>query len=93
MSALKPLTPPDVSRCQAEKPGNGPFTIGGEIGNPKRGYRVRCTSKPVVIAKEAEPGSDGRRGSMSLCAECQTAMIKQCGKGFATFTTIGATDE
>jgi hypothetical protein len=31
---------------------------------------VRCENEPFVIAEEIEPGEDGERGSMSLCADC-----------------------
>ena len=81
----KKLTPPDPNQCQAEVPGNGPFTMGGAIGDPRRGYRVRCTNKPVVVATEVERGADGHRGSMSLCESCLEAFKKQMGEDFATF--------
>ncbi len=74
---LKPLIPPDPDRCQAKVPGNGPFTMGGPIGNPKNGYRVRCENRADVIITEDEPGPDGLRGSMSLCAECLGVLRKQ----------------
>ncbi len=84
------LTPPDLNQCQAEKPGNGPFTIGGKIGDPKNGYRVRCESEPKYIATEKR-GS--KPGSMSLCAECKDAMVKQLGEDFAEFSPIGSVQE
>ena len=71
------LTPPDKERCQADVPGNGPFTIGGKIGDPRNGYRVRCENKPTVIVTERKPGTDGLRGSMSLCANCLAALYEQ----------------
>lgn len=77
------LTPPDRKRCQALVPGNGPFTMGGKIGDPRDGYRVRCENKPVVIAVERKPGPDGLRGSMSLCAECRDAFHRQMGLDYA----------
>lgn len=73
------LTPPDLKCCQAEKPGNGPFTIGGAIGNPKNGYRVRCDAVPTVIVTEREPGDDGLCGSMSLCDGCHGEFQKMFG--------------
>ena len=73
------LTPPDLERCQAEKPGNGPFTMGGEIGDPKNGYRTRCREVPKWLARETEPGEDGQIGSMTLCDECLAAARKQGG--------------
>jgi len=82
------MIPPDLNRCQADVPGNGPFTLGGEIGNPRNGYRVRCKAKPVVVATECQPGPDGLCGSMSLCASCQGAMVKQLGADFADFEAI-----
>ena len=83
------MIPVDLKRSQAEVPGNGPFTLGGPIGNPKRGYRVRCSQEPTVIATEKKPGSDGLRGSMSLCASCRDATVKQLGTEFAEFEPIG----
>lgn len=77
------MIPPDKERCQADVPGNGPFTLGGKIGNPKNGYRVRCENKPVVIVVEKRPGSDGQRGSMSLCAKCLVALHEQFGDDYA----------
>ena len=62
---LKPLTPPDETRCQAMVPNGYTFmTLGGVPGHE------RCSNKPVVIVEEVEPGFDGRCGSMSLCAAC-----------------------
>ena len=85
MAELKPV---DLERCQADKPGNGPFVVGGEIGNPLNGYRVRCRDKPTVIAKENMPGEDGKCGAMSLCGDCKKAFIKQLGKDYASFSEI-----
>lgn len=80
------LTPPDKERCQADVPGNGPFTLGGKIGNPKNGYRVRCENKPSVIVSERVPGPDGLRGSMSLCQGCHAELLKQHGPNYAPVT-------
>ena len=82
------LKPTDKKRCQADVPGSGPFTMGGEIGDPNNGYRVRCKYSPVVIAVENQPGEDGLVGSMSLCNRCKEELIKQLGKNFASFKTI-----
>jgi hypothetical protein len=82
------LVPPDRERCQAEKPGEGPFVMGGEIGDPRRGYRVRCRSVPTVIATERRAGADGQRGQMSLCDECKAALVEQLGDAFATFRSL-----
>lgn len=79
----KPLIPPDVNQCQAQKPnGNTFMTLGG-----RPGY-VRCKEKPVVIVTENKPGRDGRKGSMSLCAACWRVMLKQLGGKFATAEPI-----
>lgn len=48
----------------------------------------RCKNKPTVIAKERKPGLDGRKGSMSLCDNCQEAFIKQMGSEFALFQRL-----
>lgn len=82
------MTPPDLNRCQADVPGNGPFTIGGEIGDPRNGYRVRCKNKPIVIAIEKRPGTDGLIGAMSLCESCRHEFLKQLGEDYAHFTPI-----
>ncbi|GAH06260.1 unnamed protein product, partial [marine sediment metagenome] len=89
--AQKPLTPPDKERCQAEVPTGGPFQIGGEIGDPRNGYRVRCRKVPTVVATEVNPDTDGRRGSMSLCEDCREVFNKQMPEGFATFERLEIT--
>lgn len=85
---LEPLEEPDLEQCQADKPGNGPFTMGGEIGDPKNGYRTRCKAGPTVIATEKRPGEDGRRGSMSLCDDCLKALRKELGDDHVTLEPI-----
>ena len=82
------LTPPDTTQCQARVPGNGPFTMGGKIGDPRDGYRVRCENKPDVIIKEKKPGKDGKRGSMSLCTHCVKVFDKQVGLETVTVQKI-----
>ncbi len=82
------LTPPDLKQCQSEVPGNGPFVMGGEIGNPRNGYLVRCKSKTAFIATENKPGEDGQTGQMGLCKKCKDVMIKQCGKDYASFRKV-----
>lgn len=82
------LTPPDPERCQADVPGNGPFIIGGEVGNPKNGYRVRCENKTAFIATENEPGKDGQTGRMGLCKKCKGVFIKQLGPDYASFRKV-----
>jgi hypothetical protein len=59
------LEPVDRTRCQAEIHSYNAFVMGGPTRQVKR-----CDNKPTVIAKEAEPGPDGLRGSMSLCDSC-----------------------
>ncbi len=54
------LEPPDLQMCQAEM--TGAFMFGP-------GY-ARCTSVPIVVVQQTQPGPDGQRGSMSLCASC-----------------------
>lgn len=80
---LPPLTPPDLKRCQAEKPNGHSFmTLGGVPG------RVRCEDKPTVIVTEVVPGPDGRRGSMSLCHHCWAVALKQLGADSITAEPI-----
>ena len=77
------LIPPDKKQCQAEKPNGQNFmTLGG-------GHKmIRCTNKPTWIASENEPDPDGVKGSMAVCDECKTQLVKQLGENFATFTPI-----
>jgi hypothetical protein len=65
--------------------------MGGKIGNPRNGYRVRCENKPVWYAVEKRPGPDGLIGSMSLCDNCQKHMELQM-PGHANFTRIEESD-
>ena len=68
------LIPPDLTRCQAEKPnGQGPFTLGG-------GHKmIRCNLAPKVTITEKKPGADGQVGSMSLCEHCLEVFQNQEG--------------
>lgn len=70
----KQLVPYDPQRCQVEKIESTPFRLGG----PSRTV-TRCANKPIVIAVEIavekEAGSDGQRGSMSICCECLGVMF------------------
>lgn len=80
---MSQLIPPDLERCQADKPnGNTFMTLGG------RPALVRCNNVPVCIATEREAGKDGQKGSMSLCAECWTQMFRQLGAHYADFSPI-----
>jgi len=67
------LRPPDLKRCQAEKPNGHSFmTIGGRPGG-----RERCGAAPTVIATEIKPGKDGQIGSMALCDDCLEVFQEQ----------------
>lgn len=82
-SKKKPLTPPDLKRCQSEKPNGHTFmTLGGRPG------MERCDRKPTVIVTENKSGEDGRKGSMSLCVGCLAQFRKQMPRGFATVKDI-----
>lgn len=64
-----PLTPPDRAQCQVERHNGYSFmTLGSRPG------LVRCSNKPAWIAREIAPGSDGRRGSMSICKDCRPVL-------------------
>lgn len=66
------LIPPDLERCQAEKPnGNSFMTLGGVPG------LVRCKEKPTHIALEPVRADGKERGSMSLCGSCLAVCSKQ----------------
>jgi hypothetical protein len=60
------LIPPDREQCQVYiTKAHQPFRLG--FAKPRS---VRCTNKPEAIITEKEPGSDGQRGSMSVCGSC-----------------------
>ena len=66
------LIPPDLERCQAEKPNGVTFmTLGG------RKEMIRCIDKPTVIVREKKPGGDGQCGSMTLCTSCLLQFMTQ----------------
>jgi hypothetical protein len=73
----KKMLPIDKERCQAEKPNGQNFmTYGG-------GHKmIRCVSPPKVIATERNVGSDGLKGSMSMCEDCLKVAQSQLPKGF-----------
>jgi len=75
------LEPADRARCQCDRPNKtwSPFNLGpadvrpsGEkVGGSRRVDRHwRCNLPPVCIVEEIEPDEHGRRGEMSLCADC-----------------------
>ena len=80
---LKKLTPPDVERCQAEKPNGHSFmTLGG------RPALERCDRKPTVIVTESKRMLDGFQGSMALCDGCLAVFRRQMPKDYATVRDI-----
>jgi hypothetical protein len=79
----KPLTPPDLERCQAESSNGHSFmTIGG------RPEMVRCYHGASYVAIENKPGKDGQKGSMSLCDACRVAFLRFFGPSYATVMTV-----
>jgi len=80
---VKPLTPPDLKQCQAEKPNGESFmTLGGRPG------RVRCTSPAKILVRETVSGSDGQKGSMTLCGDCFVVFQTQCPDARVSFELI-----
>lgn len=72
MPMKEKLAPPDLKRCQAEKPnGHTIFTLGGVPG------LVQCKNVPLFIAKEPQRADGRKQGSMSVCLECRTICEKQ----------------
>lgn len=82
------MIPPDKERCQALVPNRtwSPFNLGPadtdssgrKHGGSRRQDRLyRCVETPVCIVEEIEPGEDGLRGSMSLCADCFVQLMLQ----------------
>lgn len=76
------LIPPDVNRCQTEWTEYKPFIMGGNVNQ-----KFRCEAKPVWLATEKELGSDGQRGSMTLCDEHRKIMEIEL-PNFATFEIL-----
>ena len=73
------MIPIDKERCQAEKPNkNNAFTLGGF----PTGKMKRCENKPTIIATEKKEGSDGLKGSMTMCDDCLNVASKQLGNHF-----------
>ncbi len=84
---MSSLIPPDMNRCQAEKPNGHTFmTLGGRPG------RERCTDLPAWLATEKEPAPDGQIGSMSLCDDCRAVFLKQVGPEYAVLSRIERTE-
>lgn len=77
---MKPLTPPDFLRCQAEITRYVPFVMGGSTKQTER-----CSNKPTVVIHDAQPGEDGRVGSMSLCYSCLLVARKQLGQAITEY--------
>lgn len=69
---MSDLIPVDVDRCQAMKPNGANFMTFGGVSR-----MVRCDNKPLYIATEKVAGSDGLKGSMSVCQTCMTQFMKQ----------------
>jgi len=71
------MIPIDKERCQAENPNGQSFmTLGG-------GHKmIRCENRPTVIATEIKAGSDGLKGSMTMCDDCLKVANEQLPKGF-----------
>lgn len=65
------LIPPDFAQCQAfpNVAKHSPFSL-GPMPDP-----VRCEAKPVWLAVETKPGTDGKHGSMTLCQDCCDLMM------------------
>jgi len=77
------LTPADPSRCQAEiTPAHSFMTLG------PREKPYRCPNKPVVIARENQPGKDGQVGEMSLCESCWRVCQKQMSPGSVSYRSV-----
>ena len=78
------LIKPDLKRCQCERVATF-MTMGGAT----TGQTIcRCKNKPVVIITEKKKGSDGKRGSMSVCSICLDIARKQMGENSFTETII-----
>ena len=77
-TATRPV-PPDLERCQVDRPSTWPrmpsFMTFGPV------HYDRCKNKPKWVATDGE-------GEMSLCDECKTVCEKAYPSGVA-YTPIG----
>lgn len=85
---MKPLTPVDRTRCQAETKEEVSAKTFMRIGWTPTW--VRCENKPVVIVTEAKPDKDGQHGAMSLCDECHKQFEKKFPPGYVDYEWIRA---
>lgn len=79
---MEELEPADRAQCQALRPNLtwsafnlGPAGEHPETGEKRGGSRQadrlwRCRQPPVCVVEEREPDEHGRKGEMSLCADC-----------------------
>ena len=67
--------------------GSGMLTKGRTVAVDEISLTIN-EEKPTVIAEENKPGSDGKKGRMSLCAKCTVIFLDKMGVGFATITPI-----
>lgn len=80
---MSSLIPVDPVRCQAMiKEAHNPFAV----GHPPPRWE-RCARSAVYRADETTPGEDGRKGAMSMCAECKVVAERQL-RGHVAFTVI-----
>ncbi len=79
----KPLTPPDLERCQAEWKSGSFMTFG-----PR--HMVRCEKAPIVIVTETKKDEHGRQGSMSLCQDCLEVFTGQAEPNSFTSMPVSA---
>lgn len=81
----KELEPVSHAACQADIKGpSGPF----QLGAPPPRFRP-CGRKPTWYARENKNGSDGRKGSMSLCEGCKIECEKRMGRAVAFEPLVG----
>lgn len=85
-TSMKPLIPPDLEQCQAEKPNGYSFMTLGGLANRLE----RCKNKPTMVITEKVAADHRGKGSMSLCDGCHAQFIKQMPKGAATVQDIPA---
>lgn len=69
---LEPLEPPDLKRCQSDITTYNPWVMGGRVY-----ATTRCDKVSTWLARETKAGTDGRKGSMALCAECKVVCAKK----------------
>jgi hypothetical protein len=76
---MSTLIPPDFAVCQAlvPNPRYNPLAFG--YNAVMRNRVIPCRNAPTTLVTERRSGTDGQRGSMTLCDTCLAVAQRQLG--------------